>query len=105
MYIGFICEFDQAPGPCYIALSDGECVLLDADPALGDMSVDTDGDGFPDNNDLNPTEYDVAVEKVVGATGGAGTIIRLNTGAIWRLSGLSDLNMPKSFLLQRHATG
>ena len=64
-----------------------------------------DGDGFPDNNALNPTEYDIAVEKVVGVTGGVGTVIRLNTGAIWRLSGLSDLNMPKSFLLQRHATG
>ncbi|MBQ4537716.1 MAG: cellulose binding domain-containing protein, partial [Lachnospiraceae bacterium] len=141
VYTGFICEFDGQRGPRYIVLSNGECVLLDADPALGDMSVDTDGDGipdlvelgkeitmeipkyygayyendetvtvtawefrsnpavadtdgdgFPDNNDLNPTEYDVAVEKVVGVTGGAGTVIRLNTGAIWRLSGLKNLN-------------
>ncbi|MBO4981997.1 MAG: cellulose binding domain-containing protein, partial [Lachnospiraceae bacterium] len=140
-YTGFICEFDHGTDSCYIVLSDGTCVLLDADPDRGDMSVDTDGDGvpdllelgskttqyipkyygayydtaettavttwtyrsnpaaadtdgdgFPDNNDIAPKTYDVAVEQVVGGTGGAGTVVRLNTGAVWRVSGMKSIN-------------
>lgn len=33
---------------CWVRLSNGTIVELDADPALGDDTVDTDGDGIPD---------------------------------------------------------
>lgn len=37
---------------CWIRLADGRKVKLDKDPRLGDTSVDTDGDGIPDLEEL-----------------------------------------------------
>ena len=39
---------EQVNQGCWIRLSNGSVVSLDKDPALGDETIDTDGDGIPD---------------------------------------------------------
>lgn len=49
---------EQVNQGCWIRLSNGSVVSLDKDPALGDETIDTDGDGIPDIIELNPvTRY------------------------------------------------
>ena len=52
---GIIIEWDDPDGlgKCRITLSDGTVVELDQDPALGDVTIDTDKDGIPDVIELN----------------------------------------------------
>ena len=38
---------------CFVTLSNGLTVLLDKDPALGDNTIDTDGDGLSDLEELD----------------------------------------------------
>lgn len=42
----------QVNDGCWIRLSNGSVVKLDKDPNLGDYSIDSDGDGIPDLNEL-----------------------------------------------------
>ena len=56
---GIICEWETNPGntvsgdSCFVTLSNGLTVLLDKDPALGDNTIDTDGDGLSDLEELD----------------------------------------------------
>lgn len=54
---GIICEWNSDPREeadgCFIKLSNGLFVKLDKDPSLGDRTIDTDGDGLCDLDELN----------------------------------------------------
>lgn len=53
---------EQVNKGCWVRLSNGEVVNLDKNPALGDESVDTDGDGIPDIYELK-SSYKVLVNN------------------------------------------
>lgn len=52
--VGILCEWDGSHEQqiCEIYLSNGDKVIIDKDPSLGDKSIDTDGDGIPDLDEL-----------------------------------------------------
>ena len=57
---GIIIEWDNPDelGAYKITLSDGTVVELDQDPSLGDITVDSDGDGIPDVIELDKLQKD-----------------------------------------------